>query len=82
MTIGWAGWNHAERAHVLMGLVEDRAQSVPDGTASVIPLLAGLVELLPWLRQWHSTAELPPWENSPAEEARAYLEKQQDQRGL
>jgi hypothetical protein len=82
ITIGWAGWNHAERAHVLMDLVEDRKRSIRDGTESVVPLLAGLVELLPWLRQWHSTAEPPLWENSPAEEARAYLENEQAQRGL
>lgn len=62
--IGWAGWDHAERAQVLarefgqqQGLGADREQ--------LIPLLAGLVEVQPWLDQWHSAID-PRFGQSPA----------------
>jgi hypothetical protein len=59
--LGWAGWDHAEQALALAGLVDDRIdkdgwdQSRPD---KLVPMLAGLSELAPWVRQWHG--ELDP----------------------
>ncbi|NKS26551.1 BREX-2 system adenine-specific DNA-methyltransferase PglX [Rhodococcus hoagii] len=56
MLLGWAGWDHAEQALALAGLVDDRIatdgwdQTSPD---RLVPMLAGLAELLPWVRQWH-----------------------------
>lgn len=56
MLLGWAGWDHAEQALALAGLVDERVtvdgwdQSSPE---KLIPMLAGLAELLPWVRQWH-----------------------------
>ncbi|ETT26922.1 hypothetical protein RR21198_2417 [Rhodococcus rhodochrous ATCC 21198] len=56
MLLGWAGWDHAEQALALAGLVDERVtvdgwdQESPD---KLIPMLAGLAELLPWVRQWH-----------------------------
>lgn len=56
MLLGWAGWDHAEQALALAGLVDERVtvdgwdQQSPD---KLIPMLAGLAELLPWVRQWH-----------------------------
>lgn len=50
--LGWAGWDHADQALALAGLVSQR---IEDGweTLKLIPMLAGLNELLPWVRQWH-----------------------------
>lgn len=50
--LGWAGWDHADQALALAGLVSQR---IEDGweTPKLIPMLAGLNELLPWVRQWH-----------------------------
>ncbi|MFR9751680.1 BREX-2 system adenine-specific DNA-methyltransferase PglX [Nocardia sp. 004] len=55
--LGWAGWNHAEQALALAGIIGSRIQ---DGAteATLIPLIAGLVELSPWVRQWHSEIDL------------------------
>ena len=56
MLLGWAGWDHAEQALALAGLVDERIatdgwdQASPEKLA---PMLAGLAELLPWVRQWH-----------------------------
>ena len=50
--LGWAGWNHAEQGIALVSLYDDRK----DDTAPehLIPLVAGLAELMPWIRQWHA----------------------------
>lgn len=56
MLLGWAGWDHAEQALALAGLIDERIatdgwdQANPD---KLTPMLAGLAELLPWVRQWH-----------------------------
>ncbi|MGY1979951.1 BREX-2 system adenine-specific DNA-methyltransferase PglX [Nocardia gipuzkoensis] len=51
--LGWAGWDHAEQALALAELIGDR---VDDGWEAdkLTPMLAGLAELAPWVRQWHS----------------------------
>ena len=51
--LGWAGWDHADQALALAGLVSARTEEGWD-TPRLIPLLAGLSELAPWLRQWHN----------------------------
>ncbi len=46
--VGWAGWDHADRMAALGSLVEGA-----EGEEKVTPLLAGMQELLPWVKQWH-----------------------------
>jgi len=46
--LGWAGWDHAARMDALGALVEAEGDS-----AKLVPLLAGMQELLPWVQQWH-----------------------------
>ncbi|MGW3855744.1 BREX-2 system adenine-specific DNA-methyltransferase PglX [Micromonospora arida] len=47
--VGWAGWPVEDRAMVLSNLAS-AAPTREDG----VPLLAGLLELLPWVKQWCS----------------------------
>jgi len=55
--LGWAGWDHAEQALALGRVVTEReAEGWPD--ERLVPLVAGLAELQPWVDQWH--AELHP----------------------
>lgn len=51
--LGWAGWDHANQALALAGLISAR---IDEGweTPRLVPLMAGLNELLPWVRQWHN----------------------------
>jgi hypothetical protein len=50
--LGWAGWDHAEQALALASVIHDREQEGwPD--ERLIPLIAGLAELQPWVDQWH-----------------------------
>lgn len=50
--LGWAGWDHAEQALALGLLIGEREQ---EGWADerLVPLVAGLAELQPWVDQWH-----------------------------
>ncbi|MFC4753502.1 BREX-2 system adenine-specific DNA-methyltransferase PglX [Dietzia aurantiaca] len=50
--LGWAGWDHAEQGIALVSLYDERKDDTDP--AQLIPLVAGLAELLPWIRQWHS----------------------------
>lgn len=51
--LGWAGWDHAQQALALIILIGARqAEDAPRDV--VLPLVAGLAELQPWVRQWHS----------------------------
>jgi hypothetical protein len=53
LPIAWAGWDHAQQARALGAYymqIKNEEGTVPH---KLVPLLAGLVELLPWVRQWH-----------------------------
>ncbi|SIS21986.1 N-6 DNA Methylase [Williamsia sterculiae] len=56
MLLGWAGWDHAEQALALAGVIDKRISADGwDQTSrdKLVPMLGGLAELLPWVRQWH-----------------------------
>jgi len=55
--VGWAGWEHLQSAQALAAIYEQR-RSV-DGWAPerLTPILVGLAELVPWLRQWHNDVD-------------------------
>ena len=55
--LGWAGWNHLQRAQALASYVVERREEDGWGVERVTPLLAGLAELLPWLKQWHNEVD-------------------------
>lgn len=50
--LGWAGWNHAQQSLALATLLGEREA---DGWTDdrLVPLVAGLAELQPWVQQWH-----------------------------
>jgi hypothetical protein len=53
LPIAWAGWDHAQQARALGAYymqIKTEEGTVP---AKLVPLLAGVLELLPWIRQWH-----------------------------
>lgn len=51
---GWAGWNHLQRSLALLQLYYHRKLEERWPPDRLVPLLAGLEELLPWVRQWHA----------------------------
>lgn len=52
--LGWAGWNHLDQARALARLIVERTQGEGMSRDQVLPLIAGMVELEPWLHQWHA----------------------------
>ena len=50
--LGWAGWDHAQQSLALSVVIGAREA---DGWADerLVPLVAGLAELQPWVAQWH-----------------------------
>ncbi|MEN3615799.1 BREX-2 system adenine-specific DNA-methyltransferase PglX [Plantactinospora sp. ZYX-F-223] len=50
--LGWAGWSVEDRAQVLADLV-----SAGQDHDDRVPLLAGLLEVLPWVKQWGTERE-------------------------
>lgn len=50
---GWAGWDHGERGQAIARLANDLSRAgAPD--EQVIPLVGALIEIEPWLKQWHA----------------------------
>ncbi|WP_433792659.1 BREX-2 system adenine-specific DNA-methyltransferase PglX [Actinoplanes sp. CA-252034] len=68
--LGWAGWDHAQQALALNAVIAEReAEGWAD--EQLVPLVAGLAELQPWVRQWHDETD-PTYQLNLAD----YLEEQ------
>ncbi|MGH3275961.1 MAG: BREX-2 system adenine-specific DNA-methyltransferase PglX [Streptosporangiaceae bacterium] len=81
MLLGWAGWDHRQQAHALMTIIEDRTSRDGWPGDRLVPLIAGLAEVLPWVRQWHGDID-PAFGMSPADAYAGYLEDQQLRHGV
>ncbi|MFL6113598.1 MAG: DUF7008 domain-containing protein, partial [Catenulispora sp.] len=55
--LGWAGWDHREQAIALADVLQDRDRNHGWGVDRLTPLLVGLLELQPWLNQWHGEVD-------------------------
>jgi hypothetical protein len=75
LLLGWAGWDHREQAHALMTIIEDRSGRDGWEPARLVPLIAGLAEVMPWVRQWHGEVD-PQFGMSPADAYDSYLDDQ------
>jgi hypothetical protein len=72
LLLGWAGWNHLQRAEALVKILEARKREGWTGER-LAPILLGLDELQFWLDKWHPDV---------AEEYQAFLEQETNQAGL
>ena len=52
--LGWAGWDHLKQAQALAELTVTMREIEAWQPERLAPLLAGLDELVPWLKQWHN----------------------------
>lgn len=75
---GWAGWDHREQAIAL-----DTYIATHEGltTEEVTPLLTGLLELQPWLTQWHNEPD-PLFAPTPAKFFEGDRQMEQGKHGL
>ena len=63
--LGWAGWSHRDQAIALVREIMSQ-QALGASNDALVPMVAGLVELEPWLHQWHTTLE-PEFGSSAAQ---------------
>ncbi len=54
LTVAWAGFDHLAQARALAGFYHEMKDVEGWDAPHLIPLLAGLVDLIPWLKQWHN----------------------------
>ena len=71
--IAWAGWDHAQQARALAEYYLEAKQTYAFPPEKLKPLLAGLLELEPWLIQWHSALD-PLIGDSPANAIRGFVD--------
>jgi hypothetical protein len=74
---GWAGWDHLEQALALASHIQQAGL----GEDELVPYLAGLLELQPWLEQWYGEYD-PEFGASPAAEILAFRSQKQSELGL
>ncbi|WP_406724328.1 BREX-2 system adenine-specific DNA-methyltransferase PglX [Streptomyces sp. GD-15H] len=74
---GWAGWDHKEQAQALATYFTNTALT----TEEITPFLAGLLELQPWLSQWHNEFDML-YSGSPADFFAGYRHQKQGEHGL
>lgn len=58
LMIAWAGYDHLQLARAVSAYyvdVQERLGGRDD--PRLVPLLAGLIEILPWLKQWHNEVD-------------------------
>jgi hypothetical protein len=54
LLIGWAGWDHLQQTKALAAWYTEVVEQEGWSVERLKPLLAGLGELIPWLKQWHN----------------------------
>jgi len=54
LLVGWAGWTHLQQATALAAQYLALKEQEAWPAERLVPLLAGLAELVPWLRHWHN----------------------------
>ncbi len=72
--IGWAGWDHLQRAQALAALYQERKNQDGWEKERLMPLLAGLLELVPWLKQWHNEPSEDPAKDRAGDAYAAFVE--------
>jgi len=79
--VGWAGWEERDLARALAGrILELRDQHAADAER-LTPLLAGVLELLPWIHQWNPDSD-PAYGGPPGAYFESWLDGQLAELGI
>jgi hypothetical protein len=81
LVIGWAGWNHLDRARALAAWYLQARRDGRDA-AHLTPLLAGLAELVPRLKQWYDEPNADPALDRPGTQIAALVDTELRSLGL
>lgn len=77
LLLGWAGWDYVQQFLVLATIMDERITEGADDM-QLVPLVAGMAEVLPWVKQWHADLD-PTFGMSMAEFCSAQLEERMTQ---
>ncbi|MET3708870.1 hypothetical protein ABIB17_003519 [Arthrobacter sp. UYEF6] len=77
LLLGWTGWDHVQQFLVLATIMDERISEGADDS-QLVPLVAGMAEVLPWIRQWHADLD-PTFGMSMADFCSAQLEERMTQ---
>ena len=80
LVIGWAGWDHMQQATALVAYYDARKR---EGWSAerLVPLLAGLDQLIPWIHQWHPEVD-PDFGETAGQSYQTLLEQDAHELGL
>jgi hypothetical protein len=81
LVLGWAGWDHLQQARALAAWYTELVEQEGWSAARLTPLLAGLAELIPWLKQWHNAID-PDYNERLGDFFDIFLQGQLQQCGL
>ncbi|MDX8506140.1 BREX-2 system adenine-specific DNA-methyltransferase PglX [Mesorhizobium captivum] len=81
LPILWAGYDHLARARAIAAWYVERKDVDGWPKERLTPLLAGLLELVPWLRQWHNEIDAETGLRM-GDFFRGYIEEQARELGL
>ncbi|WP_227870506.1 DUF7008 domain-containing protein, partial [Streptomyces otsuchiensis] len=70
-----AGWDHKDQAQAMLELLSARTTRDGWGAERMVPLLAGMCEIMPWVKQWHGEYD-DEWGDKPAVLLEAEYENQ------
>jgi hypothetical protein len=73
LLLGWAGWDHLQCAQALATVIVERREMDGWDCERLVPLLAGLAELEPWVLQWHPEID-PAYGMAPGAFYRSFLD--------
>jgi hypothetical protein len=54
LVVAWAGWDHQQQAQTLAAYYLNMKEQEGWTPERLTPLLAGLMELIPWVKHWHN----------------------------
>ena len=57
LVVTWAGFNHLQQMQALAAYYMDAKEQEGWPADRRVPLLAGMLELLPWVQQWHNDVD-------------------------
>ena len=81
LVVTWAGWDHLQQARALAAWYTELVEQEGWAVERLTPLLAGLAELLPWLKQWHNDID-PDYHERMGDFFAIFLQGQLQQCGL
>jgi hypothetical protein len=79
--IGWAGWDHLQQAQALTTYYQHVKADQAWSLDRLKPMLAGLLELIPWIKQWHNDPD-PATGDRMGDSFAAFLEAECQEWGM